>query len=138
MRKSGKDPIASMAKDKLVEAYRSLESRLNWLERLEQLRAKLVAPFASETIDLGEFDKDSAGESLTGEVYTPFSPCGGVIRVVWYSGNGRDSYVFVKGYEDYISECLRREESRFKSLGERILAERLKIEVDARRPKPAA
>jgi hypothetical protein len=127
-----------MAKDKLIEAYRSMESRLHWFERLEQLRAHDCAPFAAETIALGEYDKDSPGESLSAEVYAPFSVCGGVIRIIWRSANGRDSYVIVKGYEDYISECLRRDDSRFKSIGERLLAERLNIQVNERRPRPAA
>lgn len=138
MKRTRKDAIASMAKDKLVEAYRSMESRLTFYDRLEQLRANYCSPFAIETIDLGDYDKDAPGETLTGEVYAPLSASGGILRMIWRSANGRDSYVIVKGFEDWTSDCLRRDTSRFTNIGERILAERLNIQVNQKRPRPAA
>lgn len=135
-----KDSIASMSKESLVKAYRALEARLQWFEKLEQFWSRNIEPLATAEIDLGEYDKHSEpGESLSGEVYAPFSACGGVIRIVWRSADNRDSYVIIKGFEDWISDCLRKADSEaITSLGERILAERLNIQVNERRPKAAA
>ena len=133
-----KDPYLTMAKEKVVEALRAAQDRLSAYERLEHLRARDCAPFASETIALGEFDKNAPGETLHGEVYAPFACDGGIIRVVWRSADNRDSYVFVKRYEDYLTENLRSETAQFRTIGERILAERLSLQVEKRRPRSAA
>ena len=138
MAKKIKDPLTPIAKDKLIAMYKELRDDLNWYERLELLRARRMNPIAVETFDLGEFDKDYAGQTFRAEIYCPNAADGGVIRIV-QELNGTLMDVSVTGYEGFMTAFYRGAESVKQPLPLRIVAERLSLLVDrVRWRKPVA
>lgn len=112
------------------------DNNKDWNQRIEELRAQGAAPFATETINVAEVTGSSAyaGEQLRGEVYTPLAPDGGCIRLTWTSESDRNVWTAVRGFNEWLTDCLG-EPRRYSSSGECVLAERLQKQIADRRPK---
>jgi hypothetical protein len=130
-----RDPMESMAKDKIIAAYHAIKTELDAHNRLEHLRARNIAPFALETVSLAEFHQEYPGEYLTAEVYTPASPSGGVLRLVWRCYDAKEDRVVESSVRVCYWEQFKSENGA-QITGYKILRERLEQAID-RRMHPA-
>jgi len=99
MKRKHVDPMLKMAKERIIEMYRNASHENAAYSRLLHLEAKGVRPFVSDTINAADYNPEHEAK-ITGEIFTPNCPSGGLVKVTWRDASG-DVSVLVGYWEDY-------------------------------------
>lgn len=86
--KASRTAYKYMQKADLIRRLELTEAELRQYHTLVVLETRSIKPFASVTIDCGEYDLTAVNEYLTGAVYTPHAPDGGILKLEWWRADG--------------------------------------------------